>query len=546
MRILRLAIFVLASLPGSVGWAGELSEAHARRPNILLIVADDLGYADLGAFGSDIHTPNLDALARVGIRFSQFHTASMCAPSRAMLLSGNNNHVAGMANQSQSGILGNAFPAYEAHLSDRIVPFPRLLQRAGYRTHIVGKWHLGAPAAHGPRAAGFDRSFTLLHGAANHWNGAGFFAGGSVYEANDQLSQWPEGQFSTEVYTDRLIEFIERDRAEGHAEPFFAMASYTAPHWPLQVPTEELDRYRGQYDEGYDVLRELNFNRLKAAGIIAESAQLSPRDPEVTPWQRLDTLQQRRESRKMELYAAMVSNLDAHIGRLVEYLEETGLRNNTMIVFISDNGAAGEDFYNSPERQEFYDYTRAHYDNRLDNMGHPDSFVSYGIPWAQAGSAPFRGIKGHAHEGGITAPMIISGPLIEGRGRIEHGYVDILDLAPTFLALAGARYPADNQIRAPRGASLLPFLTGQSDTIPGQHEVTVYFHRGWGMIRSGNWKLINADWPFSESSLELFDVRADPGETRNLRQSQPAVYRQLLETWREERKELGIVLPEDL
>ena len=546
MVILRVLICLLLGLSGSSGWTVESPESGVHRPNILLIVADDLGYADLGSFGSDIETPNLDALAREGIRFSQFHTASRGAPSRAMLLSGNNNHVAGMANQSQNGILGHAFPSYEAHLSERIFPFPRLLQRAGYRTYIVGKWHLGAPPEHGPRAAGFDRSFTLLHGGANHWNAKGFFAGGSVYEADDQLTQWPNAQFSTALYTDRLIEFIEKDRQEGQSRPFFAMASYTAPHWPLQVPVNELDRYRGRYDTGYDVLRERNFSRLKAAGIVSESTQLPPRDPTLTPWERLDAEQRRRESRKMELYAAMVSNLDAHIGRLLNHLDRTGQRDNTLVVFISDNGAAGEDFYNSPERPEFYDYTRTHYDNRLDNMGYPDSFVSYAIPWAQASSAPHRGIKGHAHEGGITAPMIISGPQVADRGRVEHGYVDIMDLAPTFLALAGARYPADEKIRAPQGSSLLPFLTGQEDTIPGQHDVTVYFHRGWGMIRRGNWKLINADWPFSESSLELFDVHTDPGETRNLRQSQPAVYHELLEAWRIERKELGIVLPEDL
>ena len=206
------------------------------RPNILLIVADDLGYADLGAFGSEVRTPNIDGLAREGLILTQFHTAPVCAPTRAMLLTGNNNHVAGMARQAGITALDISIPGYENHLSDRVAPMPALLRAAGYHTNTAGKWHLGTAAEHSPQAAGFERSFSLLHGAGNHWNATGFFEGGSLYREDGAPVTYPEGRYSTEVFTDRLIEFIDEGRGDGR--PFFALAAYTSPHWPLQVPDE--------------------------------------------------------------------------------------------------------------------------------------------------------------------------------------------------------------------------------------------------------------------------------------------------------------------
>ena len=218
------------------------------RPNLVLIVADDLGYADLGVFGSDIRTPNIDALATEGMLFTQFHTAPVCAPTRAMLLSGNNNHVAGMGRQGVSGPLQVYLPGYETHLSDRVAPMPRLLQEAGYHTYTAGKWHLGPGIEYGPQAAGFERSFNLTHGAGSHFSSVGFFEGGSVYRADGVEVEYPDGQYTTELFTDRLIEFIDSQRDDGR--PFFAFAAYTSPHWPLEVPDDYLDLYRGQYDAG--------------------------------------------------------------------------------------------------------------------------------------------------------------------------------------------------------------------------------------------------------------------------------------------------------
>jgi arylsulfatase A-like enzyme len=509
------------------------------RPNILLIVADDLGYADLGSYGSDILTPNIDALASQGIRFTHYHTSPYCAPTRAMLLSGNNNHIAGMAKQSATGLVRQHLPGYERHLSDRVAPMPRLLRDAGYHTYSVGKWHLGNSSEHSPRAAGFERSFNLLHGAANHFNSVGFYKGGSLYRSDGQEVEYPKDRYTTELFTDKLISFIE---SRPYDRPFFAFAAYTSPHWPLQVPEDYLERYRGQYDTGYDALREERFASLKQAGIIPESSKLPPRNTAIEPWDDLDAIEKKRESRKMELYAAMVENLDFHVGRLVAHLESGGLADRTLIVFMSDNGAAGEDFYNSGG----WAYVKEHYDNSYENMGQASSWVSYGPQWAEAGSAPFSRYKGYMRQGGVVAPMIIAGNGVKLTGATTGVYATVMDLAPTFIELAGATYPADGSVKPMLGESLVSFLSGSSTSVHADDYTTTLFHAGHASLRQGRWKLTNLDRPFHQSKFELFDLESDPGETRDLSLEHPEKYRKMIKLWRTERKKMGIILPGDL
>lgn len=520
--------------------------AHATqsRPNILLIVADDLGYADLGAYGGDIRTPNIDALASRGLLFTQFHTAPLCSPTRAMLLSGNNNHVAGVGRQR--GRNDNRpvthLPGYEAHLSDRIAPLPRLLRDAGYRTYTAGKWHLGTAPEHSPLAVGFERSYSLLDGAGNHFNGVGFFAGGSIYRENDRTVEWPDGAYSTELYTDKLIEFIDADLDDG--KPFFAFAAYTSPHWPLQVPDDYLDRYAGRYDQGYDQLREARFASLRQAGIIPAGSEIPPRNDAVTPWQTLSPDEQKRESRKMELYAAMVENLDAHVGRLIDHLERRGLKDDTLIVFMSDNGAAPGDFYNDAR---FLDFLRAHYDNsRYADFGKASSWISYGPQWAEAGSAPFRLHKGFASEGGIVAPMIIAGAGVVPVATKSRTYLTVMDLAPTFLEIAGAEYPSDGSVKPMLGESIVGLLAGEVDLVHDADYVTTLFHRGQALVRQGRWKLTALEETFHEDEFALYDVVADPGEVYDLSIEAPKQRDHMLELWRQQRKQLGITLPTDL
>ncbi|HEX6133192.1 MAG TPA: arylsulfatase [Longimicrobiales bacterium] len=536
-------VMLLAGITGC-GRTAPASTADADtpddRPNILLLVADDLGYTDTGAFGSDIRTPNIDRLAAEGILFTNFHTAPMCAPTRAMLLTGNNNHVAGMGNQLAGPEIAGT-PGYEGHLSARVAPFPRLLRAAGYHTYSTGKWHLGDTRERSPVAAGFERSYQLTHGAANHFNSVGFFEGGSLYREDGEEVEYPAGTYTTELFTDRLIGFIESQLDDGR--PFFAFAAFTSPHWPLQVPEEWLDRYRGRYDEGYDVLRERNFERLKAKGIVPQDAKLPPRNDAITPWDSLDAEQRRIEARKMELYAAMVENLDHHIGRVLDRLEERGVYDNTLIVFMSDNGAGAEDFYHTGP---FVEYVQAHYDNSYENMGRPDSWVSYGPQWAQAGAAPFSRYKGYTREGGIAAPLIVAGPMVAQRGSISRAYATVMDLAPTFVELAGATYPDDGSVRPMEGESMAALLAGEASAVHDADYVTTLLHGGRAFIRRGPWKLVTLEPPVDESAFELFNVDDDPGETTNLAAVHPDIHRELLELWRTERARLGIVLPQEI
>jgi arylsulfatase A-like enzyme len=536
-----LALAAVAAAGGGDASAPGARETGADRPNIVLIVADDLGYADLGAYGNDvIRTPNIDRLAAEGIRFTSFHTAPMCAPSRAMLLTGNNNHVAGMGRQGPGPALA-AIAGYEGYLSDRVAPFPRLLREAGYHTYSTGKWHLGDAREQSPPAAGFERSYQLTHGAANHFNSVGFFEGGSLYREDGEEVEYPAGTYTTELFTDRLIDFIDSQIDDGR--PFFAFAAYTSPHWPLQVPDAWLDLYRGRYDDGYDVLRERNFEALQSKGILPPGSMLPPRNDAITPWEDLAADQRRIEARKMELYAAMVENLDHHVGRVIDRLKARGVYDNTLIVFMSDNGAGAEDFH---DVGPFVEYVRAHYDNSYENMGKPDSWVSYGPQWAEAGSAPFSRYKTYTRQGGIVAHLIIAGPGVAARGSISRAYVTIMDLAPTFLELAGATYPADGSVRPMEGESMVALLSGDAATVHAADYVTTLFHGGRAFVRRGPWKLVTLDPPFAESAFELFDVEADPGETTNLAAAQPEVFREMLELWRTERERLGIVLPQEI
>jgi arylsulfatase len=319
------------------------------------------------------------------------------------------------------------------------------------------------------------------------------------------------------------------------------IAAYTSPHWPLQVPDEDLDLYAGRYDMGYDRLRELRFESLKRAGIIPEQSRLPPRNPANKPFTDLSTTEQRREARKMELYAAMVDNLDRHVGRLLDYLRANNLYENTLIVFMSDNGAAAEDFY---YEGPFVEYIQAHYDDSYERMGKRGNYVSYGPQWAQAGAAPFRLHKGFPSEGGIVAPMIIAGNGVARNAEISRAYITVMDLMPTFLELAGARYPED---KVPmRGESARAFLAGNGDAVHGADYVTTLAYQQRAFIRRGDWKLMTLEQPFDERDFALYNLAEDPGETTDLSARNPEKRAELLQLWRRERRALGITLPEDL
>lgn len=509
------------------------------RPNILLLVADDLGYADLGCYGGDIETPNIDNLATQGIRFSRFYTSPLCAPTRAMLLSGNDNHIAGMGIQSnqQAGF------GYEGRLSNRVVTIPALLKTEGYHTYMAGKWHLGRDSLSIPFSKGFERSFVNIRGAGNHYNDQGLFAEDpiSIYYEDGLPATWNNGDYSTDFYTDKLIEYIALNIKDN--KPFFAFAAYTSPHWPLQVDEKYWKKYVGRYNDGYEKLKERRLESLKNAGMIPEDAALPPNHESVVPWDSLSLEEQNKESRKMELYAGMVDNLDENIGRIILYLKEIGQYENTIIVFMSDNGAAAEDFYYHPEYGPFL---REHFHDDYESMGQGNSFISYGPQWAEAGSSPFRHFKGLTTEGGIIAPMIMAGPRIKRKNEIHDGFLTLLDIAPTFYEGAGALYPKNfeaHDIYPLKGNSLIPFVLGKTDQIHSSEYVFCLEHNNLAMARKGEWKITNIKKPFLEENFKLYNLSQDLAELHDLKETEPEKYKELLEEWWKFSGEVKVQIP---
>ncbi len=539
MKLIGIVFLLVLILTGILPSKAQ-SNSDAR-PNILLIVADDLGYADLGCYGGDIKTPNLDLLAKNGILFTHFHTSPLCAPTRSMLLSGNDNHVAGMGSMfSVEGTSRDGKSGYEHHLTERIVTIAQLLKDGGYQTFMSGKWHLGSEDNYIPYAKGFEKSFALMNGAANHFNNNQiFFNEPPQYREDNQVVPFPEGNYSTDVYTDKMIGFIKNAQ---NGKPFFAYLTYTAPHWPLQVPADYIDRYKGKYDIGYDSLRKVRFSRQKAIGIVPENAVLRPRNSSIITWTKLTTEEKKKESRKMEIYAAMVENLDDHIGKLIQFLKKSGQYDNTVIIFMSDNGAAGEDFYNLPKG--FGPFIRKHYDNSYENMGKSTSFVSYGPQWAQAGAAPFKLYKSYATEGGIVTPLIISGKFITRKPGIENKFISVMDLAPGILELAHLTYPEvfNNKKLVPMlGVSFVPYLKMKRNSIHDKNYVFGLEHNGQCLLIKGNWKITNISEPFDESAFALYDLSDDMAETHDLSKYNLQKYREMLNEWVLFKKKVGVI-----
>lgn len=530
-----LLISCLISLSGCFGSVNS----DVRPSNILLIVADDFGYTDLSVFGGEIETPNLDELIANGVTFSRFHTAPFCAVTRAMLLSGNDNHIAGMGSQDlRTGLFG-----YEGHLTDRIVTIPQVLKDAGYSTGMAGKWHLGKRPEDGPAQKGFDHSFVLLDGGGNHYSDRGIFPTipVSLYTENGDSISWPDGAYSTDLYTDKLIQYINLAVAED--KPFFSYAAYTTPHWPLQVDEEYWKKYEGRYDDGYEVLRLKRFNKMKELGFLPQGEMLPNLHSRVIPWDSLTAEEQRFESRKMELYAGMVDNMDANIGRLMNHLKKIGQFKNTVILFLSDNGAAAEDFYH---HRYFGPFLQEHYTEEYSHMGSEESFISYGPQWAEAGASPFKYFKGYTTQGGINTPLVISGAGVELQDKVLHAFTTVMDLAPTFFELAGAEYPVEykgREVYPLRGRSLGTLLKGEQDSVHPSDYLFALEHRGFIQIRKGNWKLLNIKRPFDEANFELYNLSMDLSEQMDVKELYPDVYRELLAEWHNYRDEVKVRIP---
>jgi arylsulfatase len=501
-----------------------------------------MGYSDIGAFGSEIATPTIDALADAGIKMTNFYVGPTCSPTRSMLMSGNDNHVAGLGNMNEALTPNQAGqPGYEGYLNDRVISVASLLRKSGYHTYMAGKWHLGEQPEHDPSKRGFEKSFTLLEGGASHFDDEWMMYANytPTYRENGVRTHLPSGFYSTEFYTDKTIQYIDEQSDDA---PFFAYLSFTAVHDPLHLPDDWLDRYAGQYSMGYNRLRKQRLSRMKKLGIVPDSTKLGPWLQMVPRWDDLSTEQRTAEARRMELYAAMVSNIDFHMGRLIAYLENSGKIDNTLIIFFSDNGANGAEMHMYPETDEAW--VERNSDNGFSNWGRRGSRIAQGAGWAQASSTPFRLFKAFIAEGGIRSPLIMSGPPLAHSGKTLDALAHVMDIAPTLLNIAGTTYPSSNDnggLVPQRGKSLMPLLTAQTSSIRGANDYLAWEFFDWHAVRTAAWKATWIREPFGASDWELFDMTIDPGESNDVAGQYPDVIQDLADKWNVYADEVGVV-----
>lgn len=534
-----------SSLPSDVTSSGA-----SERPNFLIIVADDLGYTDLGAFGSEIETPNLDALAANGTLLTNFYASPTCSPTRAMLLSGVDNHLAGLGNMghviplvpSQRGQRG-----YEGHLNFDVAAMPEIFRAAGYRTYMSGKWHLGETPETDPQARGFDRSYAVSHMVAGHFDLLPVIEGPPTFFMEDGVytDEVPEGFYSTKNFTEKLIGYLEEDRES--ERPFLAYLAYTAPHWPLQAPEASIAKHAGKYDEGYDVLHQRRHRALVEKGLVPESAEAFPRIAGERAWEALSPQEKREESRRMEIYAAMISDLDDYVGVLINYLIETDQYDNTFIFFMSDNGAEGHDF--NRVMTQVGDWSRACCNNAFENWGRGDSYIWLTANWAWASSAPSRMFKGFVSEGGIKVPAIVHyPPLGEGRVDTYSEFATVKDVLPTMMELAGiphfgSRF-ADRDVHPLQGKSMVPALKQKVRYVHGPQATFGWELFGKRAYRQGPWKIVHQSEAGGEARWRLYRLDEDPGELNDLSLQFPDKRNELIDQWAAYAKENNVILPD--
>ncbi|MEZ5500709.1 MAG: arylsulfatase [Steroidobacteraceae bacterium] len=507
------------------------------RPNILLIVADDLGYSDLGAYGGEISTPNLDEIARHGVLFTDFHAAATCSVSRSMLLTGVDHHRNGMGGLDEGGALySRPRPGYEGYLNEHVVTVTELLRDAGYLTYMAGKWHLGRGDATGPHTRGFAHSFALLGGAASHYTmdaGTSAQPKAQYREDGQPVDKLPPDFYSSRSYTDKLIAYSDQARAAGR--PFFMYAAYTAPHWPLQAPRPTIEKYAGIYDAGYDAIRDARVERMRQLGRLAPGLAHQPErsDPAARDWSSLDAQMRGRESRRMQVYAAMVDALDEQIGRLLAHLRETGQLERTAIFFLSDNGPEGNDPY---VIQDNATWIPQRFDTRTESLGDPGSFAAYGPGWARVSATPFALYKAFPTEGGIRVPAIAWLPADMAPAGVDTQFATVLDITPTLLDIAGVRGPGaryqGRKLIPIEGRSLLSRLQDVSRRAGEDSSRAV----GWELfgrtaVRRGRWKIVRVESPYGTAAWQLFDLAQDPFEGNDLAQGNPRQLRRMLRDW---------------
>jgi arylsulfatase A-like enzyme len=508
----------------------QLQAPRSAQPNVLIILADDLGYSDLGSLGGEIATPRLDALAAEGLLFTRFYANASCSPTRAMLLSGSDNHVAGVGmmyeTRGRAPADADLPETHDGYLNLRVAALPEVLSANGYTTIMAGKWHLGYEPRFYPDQRGFDRSFALLEGGASHFkqdNMSGLQGWSTTWIEDGVPVELPDDFYSSRSLTDYLIEQIDAATIDA---PFFAYAAYTAPHWPIQAPDEDIARYHGRYDAGYAAIMNERLARQRALGLARVDSPAEPAIEQTALWDSMNADERAASARMMEAYAGMVTALDREIGRLIDHLRETERYDDTVILFLSDNGAEGY-VRATPE-------FAAQFDNSLDNLGRPDSFVEYGAGWAQIGTTPNRMWKLTGFEGGNRVPAFVHYP-----GRVQAGRTDalatIMDLYPTVLELTGVEAPGERfqgRLVAPvQGRSLLPLLLRQASSVHADDAVFGFEVNGQASLHAAQWKIVYSG-RLTDSRWQLFDMDSADGERADLSFERPDKLASMLELWR--------------
>lgn len=531
------------------------------RPNILVIVLDDTGFADYAFSGSEIPTPNLDSLRNEGKLFTNFHTAPTCSPTRAMLMTGVDNHLNGLGTMVE-GMAENqkGMPGYEGFLNDNVVTIPQLLLDNGYHTYMTGKWHLAygsmdptgnweGLSKNDPYNRGFEETFSVeLPGS--HFANVGVGPGHvPIATKNGQIVEYPQ-QYIDDVFTDYMIEFIDKNHEDG--KPMFMYLAFWNNHWPIQAPQEYLEKYEGVYDEGWDKIREKRFERQKELGLIPNDVTLSPRHNAVPAWDSLNATQQKQEAKKMEIFAAMLDSIDNNVGRVVVHLKETGEYDNTMIFVFADNGAEANDpskkVAHDPglTEQDYQNWLNAHFNNDFENWGNGDSLVGIGLGWAQVGNTPLSREKMYQTEGGTRVPMIVK--FTEDiRESSSDAFTRVSDISLTILDYAQIQNPgttySGKTIHAMDGKSLRPILESTTQEIYGDDEPVGAELFGNSALYKGDWKASRHISPFGDGEWKLYHLTNDLGEQNDLSEQFPDVLSELIKDYDDYAQRVGVIPP---
>ena len=529
----RFALVLYVTLFNILSMQALVSAQQSDRPNIVLILADDLGYTDISPFGSEISTPNIARLAAEGLSFTNYHTAGSCAPARAMLLTGVDSHRNGVPNIPEALPAEQmAYDHYQGVLNDKVVTLANVLQAGGYHTYMTGKWHLGHTPELLPSARGFDRTIAMADTGADNWEQRTYLP---IYDqanwyADGAEHTLPDDFYSSEYFIDKTIEFIASNAEDD--QPFFAYVPFQAVHMPVQAPREFSDKYAGVYDEGWTVMREKRRLAAEKAGVIPEETE-AVATPGTLIWDNLTEEQRRHHARRMEVYAGMVDAMDMHIGRLMDYLESIGEYDNTIFVFTSDNGAEGSNIIlpnGGSALSPWFDIVG--YNSNYETLGERNSWNAIGPSNATIAASPLTYYKFHANEGGLRVPLVMSGPGIGGQGGMTDEFVFVTDLAPTILNLVGVDIHDGSwlgrEVEPIVGVDFSEFLAGASSQVHDDFDSIGYELGGNSALFKGDYKIVINRTGQSETEWHLFNIRTDPGEARDLAQEQPALLEEML------------------